>query len=66
MNEAAQLTEIRAIAQEMYDDSARVEDDAPVEQHQDGCYVQAWVWVPNVYIEPDAEVTCQNVAPHSP
>lgn len=30
-------------------------DDAVVRQEQSGCYVQAWVWVENVYIVDDGD-----------
>jgi hypothetical protein len=48
---AAQIAEIIAIAREHYDETALIEDGAQVRQEQGGCYVQAWVWLENVYIE---------------
>ncbi len=48
-----QEAHIIAVAREKYDESALIEDGAQVRQEPGGCYVQAWVWVENVYIEED-------------
>lgn len=52
--DASQVADVIAIAREMHDDIAKIEDDAIVKQEQGGCWVQAWVWVENVYIEPES------------
>ena len=51
MTDAEQVARIIAVAREKYDETALIEDGADVRQEMGGCYVQAWVWVENVYIE---------------
>jgi hypothetical protein len=43
-------TAIIAMAQEQATDDLAIDDSADVKQAQNGCWVAAWVWVPNVYV----------------
>lgn len=64
MTDAEQVAAIIAIAQEEYADlgpdrGVDIPENAVVEQEQGGCWVQARVWMANVYIEPEPEEDCQ-------
>lgn len=42
---------IVAIAQEQHSETLEIKNDAEVRQEAGGCWVAAWVWIENVYIE---------------
>lgn len=46
-----QKAAIRAVAREKYEDNVLVPENGDVRQTQDGCWVRAFVWVENVYLE---------------
>jgi hypothetical protein len=56
MTDAEQVAAVIATAQELYSDlgpdrGVDIPTNATVQQEQDGCWVEARVWLANVYIE---------------